>query len=136
VLAKSSQTASSPSLPGRDDDALGNALMRSGSIYVELIEAALSEREQLEPVPSASEALAQLVGCRRKVIWSESPQIDQGWAISALADQVAYDIALIRYARCIGIDCDPRHFGFPGAERRQIERMLASRGIPLDPLDG
>jgi hypothetical protein len=102
------------------------------SLYVELLNAALSEREQCERVPCADEALAELVRCRRQVVRREGPQADRGSATTALAEQVAYDIALARFARCVGVDCDPHRFGWPHDERKRTESVLVSRGIPLD----
>ena len=102
------------------------------SLYVELLGAALSEREQSDGAASAGEALAELVRCRRQVVKREGPQADRGWATTALAEQVAYDTAIARFARCVGVDCDPLRFGWPHDERKRTEWVLMSRGIPLD----
>jgi hypothetical protein len=104
----------------------------AGSIYIGLLEAVLGERES-SPRLSASQALAEVVRCRRTVIWRRLPPDDEDWAAAALADQTAYDSALICYARRVGIDCDPGRFGTPGVERARIEGMLEARGIPLGP---
>ena len=52
-------------------------------------------------------------------------------AIDALSDQIAYDVALIRYARCLGIACGPSEFDPPTRGRRIIERGIAERGAIL-----
>jgi hypothetical protein len=53
------------------------------------------------------------------------------WSSTALALQVAYDIALIDLARCVGLNCDPSSFDQPQRRRIEMERQLASRGIRL-----
>ena len=102
----------------------------AGSIYTELLNAVLSE-EEAAPAMSTSESLAELVRARRKVVWTSAVPTDPGWSDVALAEQLAYDSSLIRYARMVGIDCHPGNFRIPGAERRRLERTLVSRGIHL-----
>jgi len=102
------------------------------SLYSDLLDAALQEREQSEGDPSSGEALARLVQYRHEVVWRQQPASDRALTTPALADQMAYDVALIRYARSLGIDCDPEGFGSPRDERQRLERVLASRGIPLE----
>lgn len=101
-------------------------------IYTELLAAALTERERSQLPLSATEALAQVVTCRSRAVRGCSTPIGRGWATVALAQQVAYDSTLIRYAGIAGIACDSRRFGSPGAERQRVERELTARGIPLD----
>lgn len=100
-------------------------------MFVELLEALLGDRgseARLRP----EEALAELVRCRRRLAVSDSGGTGGHWAVGAIADHLAYDAALIRYSRCMGVECDPRRFGAPGVERYRVERLLESRGIPLD----
>jgi len=106
--------------------------MPPSSLYSDLLDAALREREQSEGAPSNGEALARLVQYRHEVIWKQRSTSDRASTTPALADQMAYDVALIRYARSLGIDCDPEGFGSPHIERQRLERALASRGIPLE----
>jgi hypothetical protein len=100
------------------------------SLYSDLLDAALRAQGQSEGAPSSGEALAQLVRRRHEVIWNQPS--GQASTTPALADQMAYDMALIGYARSLGIDCDSEDFGSPQDERRRLERVLASRGIPLE----
>ena len=93
-------------------------------IYTELLAAALTEREGSELPLSATEALAQVVTCRRNAVRSGVTPIRRGWATVALADQVAYDSALIRYAGIAGVSCDSRRFGSP-ARRAAAGRARA-----------
>jgi hypothetical protein len=106
--------------------------MSPRSLYSDLLDAALRAQDQSEGAPSGAEALAQLVRRRHEVIWSQRSPSGQASTTPALADQMAYDMALIRYTRSLGIDCDSEGFGSPQDERRRLERVLASRGIPLE----
>jgi hypothetical protein len=105
--------------------------MHLSSLYAELLDAALRERELSGEVSSLGESLAELKRSQRQVTKSNGEREDAGWATAAVADQVAYDVALVRYARSLNIDCDPGRFGWPHGERQRLE-WLASRGIPLD----
>jgi hypothetical protein len=122
------RTAGEPTSGQRESSA-----SQPGSIYIELLEAILGETDSSASSVSASEALAQVVRRRRAVTWNRSTRDDQDLAAVALADQLAYDAALLTYSRRVGIDSDPRAFGIPEIERRRIEKMLEARGIPLGP---
>jgi hypothetical protein len=52
-----------------------------------------------------------------------------------VADQLAYDIALIELAQGVGVDCDLFGFDQPPRERNRIEQALAARGLRLNDLD-
>ena len=56
------------------------------------------------------------------------------WAEVALADQLAYDIALIGLARCLDIEFDLDSFDQRQLERNRLERALETRGLGLDRL--
>jgi hypothetical protein len=49
-----------------------------------------------------------------------------------LADQVAYDVALIELARSVGLPCDPATFDQPELRRNELDRELAARGVHVD----
>ena len=74
------------------------------------------------------QALAEYLRCRRRSAAAAFRAPGPGWVDSALADEVAFDAALIRYARSLGLRCDSRRFGWPHDERRMTERLLATRG--------
>jgi hypothetical protein len=105
--------------------------MLSGSMYSELIDAALADPETTAATDSASSAAAEAVRCRRRLDQAGWQEADQQGVDAVLADEVAYDVALVRYARAVGFECDTRAFGWPHTGRRQIEELLASRGIAL-----
>jgi hypothetical protein len=106
--------------------------VRARPLYVDLLYAALSARGQSEKTPPSGEALSRLVWQQHEVIGNRWAASDRNGAVPALASQIAYDAALILYARSLGIDCDPDRFGPPEDERQRIERVLAARGIPLE----
>ena len=49
---------------------------------------------------------------------------DRGWSTGAIAVQMAYDVALVRSARCLEIDSDPDRLGWPADERQRLERAV------------
>jgi hypothetical protein len=106
--------------------------MSPRSLYSDLLDAALQAQEQSEGAPSIGEALAQLVRCRHEVSWSQRSPSGRASTTPALADQMAYDMALIRSARSVGSDCGSEGFRSPQDERRRLEELLASRGLPLE----
>jgi len=105
--------------------------MPSGSMYSELIDAALADPETNDGSGSSSRAAAEVVRCRRRLDQAAWREADQQGVDSVLADEVAYDVALVRYARSVGLACDTRAFGWPHSGRRQVEEILSSRGITL-----
>ncbi len=107
------------------------AAVTGGSVYLELLRVALEDRVRADGVPSARTAMAELIRCRRRTQWNQPGPEEPDWAVVAIADQVAYDIALIRYARCVGVDCELDRFSQPAEERRRIETALAARGLVL-----
>jgi hypothetical protein len=98
------------------------------SMYSHLLTAAVEERPAgAEPTPA--ETLSTLLNCRDRLrSWGQGT----GWTSAALADQVAYDIALIDLARCVGIDCGVDTFDQPERRRLELWRDLTARGIDLD----
>ena len=56
---------------------------------------------------------------------------DPGWALQAVADQLAYDAALIRLARRRGIATDPSAFELPERGRAALEDALIAKGVNL-----
>ena len=50
---------------------------------------------------------------------------------AALTDQMAYDVALIKLAQRVGIECSASEFDVPERARAMLERTLFARGIPV-----
>ena len=101
--------------------------MSTRSMYSELLACVLAESEQAHPDPPPEQVLAEYLRCRRGAAQAAWRDPDPGWVDSALADEVAYDAALIRYARSLGLQCDSQRFGWPHDERRH-DRTAA--GVP------
>jgi hypothetical protein len=101
------------------------------SLYIDLLNAAIGPHRS-DQGPSLGEALAELERCRRQMVSSDRLHQGRGWSTGAIADHVAYDVALVRCARCLEIDCEPDRFGWPDDERQRLERVFASQALPLD----
>jgi hypothetical protein len=104
-------------------------------LYTKLLETALDRVHDSDPLPASGEALAELLRCRGQLGTGAFPGLGSGGMVGTVTDQLAYDIALIELARCLGIDCDLHKFGPPQHERELLEGVLAAQGILLDDLD-
>jgi hypothetical protein len=62
--------------------------------------------------------------CRSRLAATQPPDGDPLTATTALADQVAYDIALIEWARSIGVQIQTSDFDRPEEQRLAVERKL------------
>jgi len=105
------------------------------SMYTHILGAALDERPVPAVTPTTAEALAALLQCHTRVGSSASSERRLDWSSIALAHQVAYDIALIDLARCVGIAGDPSTFDQPERRRNELKQELEYRGIPVDELE-
>jgi hypothetical protein len=101
------------------------------SIYAVLLDTVLHERQQQGPVLAPGERLAALLRCRSQLEASTYASRGSDGVATAVADQLAYDVALIEFARGLGIDPDPRRFDPPQLERHRLEEALVLRGIAL-----
>ena len=99
--------------------------------YADILERAFERRPGTGAPPSVNEATGS-----SSVAGAGWPRRTRnrlaGWAASAVANQVAYDVALIELARCLGIACDPATFDRPALRRNELDRQLADRGVRLD----
>ena len=105
------------------------------SMYTQLLVAALHERPRPDANMTTDEALSALLDARRHLGPIASSERDTDWSSVALANQVAYDLALLDLAKCVGLDCDPSFFEQPHRRRIELERELISRGIRLEEVD-
>jgi len=101
-------------------------------MYARLLEAVLTEED--DPSPSvhtrSSGPLAELVRLRHAMD-KHAGRNDPGWALQAVADQLAYDAALVRLARKRGVPVELGCFDVPERGRAQLEQALADRGVNL-----
>jgi hypothetical protein len=105
------------------------------SMYNQILLVALRDRPWPHTNMATSDALSVLLDCRQHLGPIASSERDMNWSSTALANQVAYDIALIDLARCVGLDCDPSSFEQPQRRRTELERELSSRGVRLHEID-
>jgi hypothetical protein len=100
------------------------------SIYVQLLSAALAEAPPLSDETAAG-AVSELL-CRRADLYTRgSSHAGPIRAPDAVAYELAYDMALIRLARLLGMECEAGDFDLPGRGRARVELSLVSKGIRL-----
>ncbi len=105
--------------------------MPARSMYSELLDAAFGEPGQADGPPTTAGSLAELVRCRR-LLEEDATHSGPDWALQAVADQLAYDAALIRLARRMGLACSIRDFDQPEQGRQRLERYLVDGGVLPD----
>ena len=91
---------------------------------------------QLASEVTTGELVAVARRCRSRLEANKPAATREGWAPGALADQLAYDVALVRLSRQLGVASDVRAFGRPPAERLRLEAELSARGFEGSVLDG
>ena len=98
-------------------------------MYARLLEAVLTEDDDPSSVPARSSGpLAELVRLRHAMD-RHAERNDPGWALQAVADQLAYDAALVRLARKRGVSVDIGCFDVPEQGRARLEQALADMGV-------
>ncbi len=105
------------------------------SIYARLLSDALSQRHSDGESSTTADTLAQLVKARDRLNINRSSYTESDWAPAAVADQLAYDVALIELARQLGIEVSLVRYSRPQPERTRLERAVVSRGIPLGEIE-
>jgi hypothetical protein len=99
------------------------------TMYADLIEAALAEVYPTGDQISSNQERDEVIRRRKRLASATGRVGGRRDVTAALADQVAYDVALIRLARSVDVRCDPRNFGWPRNERQRVERTLANGGV-------
>ena len=82
------------------------------------------------PDSTTAEALAELSRCRNLLDTTLSHEGSQR-VTAVVADELAYDIALIDLAKHLGVGWDVRDFDNPSRGRSRLEHELTSMGIRL-----
>jgi hypothetical protein len=100
------------------------------SMYVQFLEAALEAGADSAPT-TTSAALAELRRCRRVLDTATNTHVGGQDTSAALADQLAYDVALMATARSVAITCDTRDFDRPQLQREELEQALEAKGVQL-----
>ena len=101
-------------------------------MYTQLLEAVLAYEADPDTQPRSQGPLADVVRLRH-TLERHAARTDPGWALQAVADQLAYDAALIRLARKRGIPIGPEDFDNPERGRIALEDVLISKGVNLPP---
>jgi hypothetical protein len=102
------------------------------SMYSELLVSALDIDQPSDEEPTTSAALSHLLRRRGRLGGSRWPQKGAEARYGTLVDHLAYDAALIKVVRLLGVDCSAEEFDLPERARTRLEAVLTSRGIPLD----
>ncbi len=105
------------------------------SMYTELLRQALEDSEVRYEELTSGQLLARLIRYRSELLEGTSGSSDMGGGLSTVATQLAYDVALVGFARQLGIACGPEAFDQPQQERTRLERALSSNGVDLNELD-
>ncbi len=103
-------------------------------MYTQLLGAALKEVSFPDGVTTTAEAVAEL-NRRRDRLEDYGSREGTDWAGAAVADELAYDIALIELARRFGGEYDVSDFENPGKGRTRLVRYLQSQGVVLGARD-
>lgn len=104
-------------------------------MYTELLRRGLDVSQEGDEVPTAGQLLTRLLRCRSELLERTSSIPEMGRGADAVATQVAYDVALVEFARQLGINSGPEAFDPPQPERARLERALSSGGVNLRNLD-
>jgi hypothetical protein len=99
-------------------------------MYVQLLEAVLADEDAPASGPRSQGPLAGLLRLRHTVE-QHAARGDPGWALQAVADQLAYDAALVRLARRRSIAVDIHSFDIPERGRAGLEQALRDKGVHL-----
>jgi hypothetical protein len=102
------------------------------SMYSQLLASALDIDLTSDEEPTTSAALSHVLRCRGRLGGSQWSQNGAEARYSTLVDHLAYDAALIKLVRLLGVDCGAEEFDLPEQARTRLERVLTSRGISLD----
>jgi hypothetical protein len=99
-------------------------------MYTQLLEAVLAYEADTPSLLRSQGPLADVVRLRH-ALERHLGRTDPGWALQAVADQLAYDAALVRLARQRGVDVGIQDFDVPDRGRAVIESALLALGVHL-----
>jgi hypothetical protein len=104
------------------------------SMYTDLLRRALDSNSG-DQEQTGGELLATLLQCRSQLLGGHSALTKPSASLTAVAAQLAYDAALVEFARHLGIESAPEAFDPPQVERTRLERAVGSHNVDLTRLD-
>jgi hypothetical protein len=102
------------------------------SMYTQLLGTALESHSSSPKEATSGQALADLLHSRKRL--KEASRHGSNWASAVVADELAYDIALIELARLVGVECEVGEFDQPRDGRAHLEERLEFQGMFLGKL--
>jgi len=102
------------------------------SMYTQLLDAASRQHQPAMDGAGESQALDEVLRCRRELEEGIPPDGDADTVPVVLALQIAYDVALLELAGVVGVDTDPSRFEQPQLERERLERAFGALGLSLE----
>ena len=100
------------------------------AMYTELLDAVLDYEADPATRPRSQGPMADVIRLRH-TMERHATRTDPGWALQAVADQLAYDAALVRLARKRGIPAGTDAFDIPQRGRTGLEEALLVLGVNL-----
>jgi hypothetical protein len=98
-------------------------------MYVDLLTRALDDLPEEEDPRSDDELLADVLISREQLRAYAARGMPS--AAEALAHELSYDGALIRFCESLDVPTDPERFASPSRERARLEEALAERGYAV-----
>ena len=115
-------------------DPRGSPPARVDPMYARLLQAVIrDEADPTTPVQAPTRSvgpLAELVRLRH-TMERHAEHNDPGWALQAVADQLAYDAVLVRLCRRRGVLIELDTFDVPERGRALLEQALIDKGVKL-----
>jgi hypothetical protein len=100
------------------------------AMYVDLLTQALDEIPGETGPRSDHQLLADVLNSREQLLAYAARGTPS--TAEALALELSYDGALIRFCESLRVPTDPERFASPSRERARLEQALAERGYAVD----
>jgi hypothetical protein len=137
MLVRSRQPPAAPHGAVPSGTGIGEPILESPmSMYTQLLDVAFARRVPLDAGPTTRSAVEEVLECRAELGRGGPSDDDPDMVPVVLAQQIDYDVALLRLARVVGIVTDPRRFEQPQKERERLEHVFRDLGINLEEAAG
>ncbi len=101
------------------------------SIYSQLLVAAFGSAAQVDGSQDEAQLVADLTSCRARLPEGDNPLTAVGGVPAAVADQLAYDLALTALCRHAAVAFEVAEFDRPATARARLEQALYDKGYPV-----